>query len=648
MVEAPSPSLQQARRLHRAGRLDRAARFYERALRDDSRQSEAMHGLGALALQRGDYPEAVERLQAAIAARGDVALYYYDLGNVWRKLGRKTEAVMAYLRAADLDRQSFDAVFNLGSVLCELVRPAEGARALRLAISLRPDHADAHLMLGTCLERLGQIDTAVEQYLWTLRLRKDDPRAFLLLGGALFKAGHVAEADLAFARALALDPHQPGAHSRRLAALNYRADLSAREMAEAHLDWGRRHAAALLPAAPEAGERSHPNAPDPARRLRIGYLSPNFFRHSVAHFLLPVLRAHDRQQIEIFCYSNSVIVDDTTHALQAASAHWREIVGQSDEQIATLVSADEIDILVDLAGHTGDGRPLVFARRPAPVQVAWLGYPQTTGMSAMDYRLSDAIVEPPGEADALSAETIIRLPRGFHCFGRPGEDPPGDGCEGETLPVGPPPALANGFITFGSFNTVQKMSTPLVALWARVLQAVPGSRLVLKSLPDAVIADRYHALFAAEGIDPARIEFLHWKASRPDHLRLYERMDIALDTFPYHGTTTTCEALWMGVPVLSLCGEGHVSRVGASLLNRVGLGNWIVASEEAYVEHAARFAADLLSLTRLREELRARMRGSALCDAAEFTRDLEAAFRAMWQTWCRPESQAGQKFRTFC
>ena len=640
MVKSRSSSLQQAFRWQAAGQAARAERLFQRVLREDPRQSEALHGLGMLALEKGDHPMAVERLEAAVAARGDVARYHHDLGNAWRKLGRKTEAVMAYLRAADLDREFFDALFDLGAVLAELVRPAEGAQALRLALRLRPDHAEARLILGTCLERLGQIDAAVEQYLAALRLRADDPRALLLLGGALFKAGHVVDADRAFARALTLDPSQAGAHSRRIAALNYRADLGARELAAAHLEWGRRHAARFLPV---DGRHPFPNPPDPARRLRVGYVSPNFFRHSVAHFLLPVLRAHNRHEVEIFCYSNSVIVDDTTRALRAEAAHWRETLGQSDEQVAALIRVDGIDLLVDLAGHTGDGRPLVFARRPAPVQVAWLGYPQTTGMEAVDYRLSDDIVEPPGEADGLSAETIVRLPRGFHCFGRPGEDLPGDGCEGVALPVGPLPALGNGSVTFGSFNTVQKMGAPLVSMWARVLRAVPGSRLVLKSLPDAVIADRYHALFAAEGIDPARVEFLRWTPARPDHLRLYDRMDIALDTYPYHGTTTTCEALWMGVPVLSLCGDGHVSRVGASLLTRVGLEDWIVTGEDAYVEKAVRAASDLSALVQLRVGLRDRMRGSALCDANGFARDLEGAYRAMWQAWCRGENGRAQK-----
>ncbi len=629
MATLTTTSLEQAHRLHRAGRLSQAESVYRRILREDSRQGDAHQGLAVLAYQQGDDAAAVGHARAAIAADPDVPAYYIHLGNVWRRMRRKTEAVAAYFRAAELDRENFEALYQLGSLLCELLRPDEGAGALRLAVTLQPNHAPAHLYLGLCLERLGQLDAAIEQYLITLRLQPENPRAYLMLGGALFKTGHVVEADLAFLRSLTLDPRQPSAHSRRIAALNYRCDLSARAVADAHREWDRMHGAPLWP---EAAESSPPRQErDPARRLRVGYVSPNFFRHSVSHFLLPLLRAHDRSEFEVFCYAESSVVDETTTALMGAAEHWRTTHGEADETVAAQIRADGIDVLVDLAGHTGDNRLLVFARRPAPVQVSWLGYPQTTGMKAMDYRLSDAVVEPPSEADALSVEAIVRLPHGFHCFGRPGEDPAGDGCEGESLEIGPLPALANGFLTFGSFNTVQKMSPALVKAWAFILKHTPGSQLLLKSLPDDVIAAGFHALFAAEGIEPTRVEFLRWTGSRADHLRLYNRMDIALDPFPYNGTTTTCEALWMGVPVLTLRGDRHVSRVGASLLTRIELADWVADSEEAYVQQALWRTGDLLHLARLRAGLRERMRRSPLCNAPAFARDMEAAFRGMWQ-----------------
>ena len=626
-------TLEHAHRLHRTGKARDAEALYRRILRTSASartQGDAHQGLSVLFYQEGDDESALRHAQSALRANGAVSAYFLHLGHVLNRLRRTTEAVRAYLRAVELDQGSLEALFALGALLTELQRPREAAGALRLAVGLDPRHAGAHLYLGHCLERLGQIDDAVEQYLLTLRLEPRDARAYLLLGGALVKAGHAAEADLAFGKSLEIDPHQPTTRSRRIAAMNYRSDLAARQVADAHREWDRWHGEPLFPTRPPSAR------PRDGGKLRIGYVSPNFYRHSVAHFLLPMLRRHNRDAFEIFLYAENAVDDDTTRALRAAADHWRLIHGASDEDVAARVRADGIDILVDLAGHTGDNRLLVFARKPAPVQVSWLGYPQTTGMRAMDYRLSDAVTEPPGEADELSAEAVVRLPRGFHCFGRPGEDPPGDGCEGDPPEIGPPPAAANGYVTFGSFNTVQKMPPDLVRAWAAILRATPGSRLLLKSYPDDVIGRRFRDLFEAEGVEPARVEFLRTTLSRTEHLRLYHRMDIALDPFPYNGTTTTCEALWMGVPVVTLCGDRHAARVGASLLTRMDLEDWITHDEEAYVEQAAGRAGDLPGLSRLRHTLRGRMRNSPLCDAAGFARDLEGAFHEMWQRSLAP------------
>lgn len=619
------PSLAHAHRLHRAGQEREAEATYRRILRAHPAHGDAHQGLSVLAYGRGDDATALRHAQAAVQANGQMPACHLHLGHVLKRLRRNTEAVGAYLRAAELDQANFDALFHLGALLTELQRPREAANTLRLAAGLVPEHAGVHLYLGHCLERLGQIDDAVERYLTVLRLEPRNARAYLLLGGALVKAGHAAEADLAFQKSLELDPHQPTTRSRRIAALNYRSDLTARQVADAHKEWDRWHGAPLFPARPPAARRRD------EERLRVGYVSPNFYRHSVAHFLLPTLRCHDRSAFEVFLYAENAIDDATTQALRAAADHWRPIHGERSEDVAALVRADKIDILVDLAGHTGDNRLLVFARKPAPVQVSWLGYPQTSGMRAMDYRLSDAVTEPSGDADELSAEAIVRLPHGFHCFGRPGEGQPGDGCGGQTLEIGPLPAAANGFVTFGSFNTVQKMPPNLVRAWALILKETPGARLLLKSYPDDVIGQRFRTLFETEGVDPERVEFLHMTDSRFEHLRLYNRMDIALDPYPYNGTTTTCEALWMGVPVVTLCGDRHVARVGASLLTRMGLEDWITHDEETYIAEAVRRAGDPAGLAELRGTLRERMRRSPLCDAEGFARDIEAAFHEMWR-----------------
>ena len=361
----------------------------------------------------------------------------------------------------------------------------------------------------------------------------------------------------------------------------------------------------------------------PPRRLRLGYVSPDFVHHAVSYFFEPVLTARDPAAFEVFCYSDAPVADAVTQRLRAASDGWRDIAGLSDERVAELVRADRIDILVDLAGHTARNRLLVFARKPAPVQVTWLGYPNTTGLAAIDFRLTEAVSDPLGLTEAWHSEELVRLPGTFSCYAPPPESPP----------VNALPALAAGQVTFGCFNNLAKVTPPALALWARVLREVAGSRLFLKSpgLADLETVARLREEFALHGIPADRLEFSGAELSVAAHLSLYHRVDVALDTFPYNGTTTTCEALWMGVPVVTLAGATHVSRVGASLLTHLGAPEWIGDAPEAYVARCRGLAADLPRLAVLRSGLRERMRGSPLCDAAGFTRGLEDALRAIWR-----------------
>jgi predicted O-linked N-acetylglucosamine transferase (SPINDLY family) len=375
-----------------------------------------------------------------------------------------------------------------------------------------------------------------------------------------------------------------------------------------------------------SGEPPHPNHPDPERRLRVGYVSPDFREHSVSAFLDPVIAGHDRRWFEVFCYAEVVRPDDTTARFRGLSDGWCSTLGMTDGAVAGRIRDDGIDILVDLAGHTAGNRLRVFAERPAPVQVTWLGYPNTTGLSAMDYRLSDAVADPAGEADALHSETLVRLANGFLCFA-----PPADAPE-----VGETPALATGQVTFGSFNNLAKVTPDVVEAWADILNRIPNSRLVLKSRPlaDEKTRERYLEMFGAHGVDPGRVELCSWIASKSGHLGAYERLDIGLDPFPYNGTTTTCEALWMGVPVVTLGGDRHAGRVGASILARVGLAGLVAETKADYVEQAVALAGDLDRLSALRGGLRSRMEKSPLCDAGGFARDIEAAYREMWRRVC--------------
>jgi protein O-GlcNAc transferase len=381
----------------------------------------------------------------------------------------------------------------------------------------------------------------------------------------------------------------------------------------------------LRPSPPPPPPPPHDNAPLPDRRLRVGYVSADLGRHPVGYFLAPVLAAHDRAGFAIHCYSARTAEDDITARCKAASESWQIVAGLDDAALAERIRADGIDILVDLAGHTGDNRLRCFALKPAPVQVTWLGYPGTTGLREIDYRLTDAIVDPVGAADALSSEILVRLPNGFLCYTPPaGFDPAA------------PPASTAGGITFGSFNNLAKFDAEAAALWARILHRVPGSRLLLKSLQTADPPSwrRYLALFAAHGIAADRVVALPWLPSAADNLAAYGQLDIALDPFPYNGTTTSCDALWMGVPVVTLAGNRHAGRVGASIVRRLGMAELIAATPDDYVEIAVRLAADPGRLAALRGELRERFRASPLHDSRGLARDIEAAYRTMWQRWC--------------
>ena len=347
----------------------------------------------------------------------------------------------------------------------------------------------------------------------------------------------------------------------------------------------------------------------------------------MAFFLEPILSTHDRVEFESVCYSDVKQPDAVTGRLRALAGEWRDIRGRSDDQVAELVRRDRIDILVDLAGHTAGNRLLVFARKPAPVQVTYLGYPNTTGLTSIDYRITDECADPTGAADRLHTEKLVRLKNGFLCYLPPEESPE----------VSPTPVLRNGTVTFGSFNQLPKLSNEVVRIWAATLSRVPGSRLLLKAhgFSNEETRSRFRERFAEHGITPDRLELRCDVPSTRSHLELYGEVDVALDPFPYNGTTTTCEALWMGVPVIAWAGPTHRARVGVSLLTGLGLAEWIAESRERYVELAVELAGDPARLDRIRHGLRDRMRQAPLMDGAGFTRGLEQAYREMWRSWVR-------------
>src|SRR5262249_23793600 len=441
-------------------------------------------------------------------------------------------------------------------------------------------------------------------------------------GVLLKESGRLAESLAVHRHTVELDPRLPAGRSNLLYTLNYDETVSRDALYAEHVAWGN---SVRFP----IGGSRFANAPDPARRLRIGYVSGDFRHHSVAFFFAPLLDARGRTAVEVFLYSNDARADRMTAWLRERADHWVPIHHLSDELAAARIREDAIDILVDLSGHTSHNRMMLFARKPAPLAVTWLGYPNTTGLPAIDYRFTDAVADPPGEADRLHTERLVRLARGFLCYRAP--DDAGS--------VAPLPALGAGHVTFGSFNNVAKLSPATIALWARLLREVSGSRLLLKAsqFKDRGTRERIAAAFAAAGIDRKRVTVLPPQATTAEHLAAYGRVDIALDPLPYNGTATTCEALWMGGPVATLRGERHAARVGASILTARGLEDLIAQTPDEYVATAVKLARERDALAMLRAGLRERMRASPLCDGAGFARAIEGAYRAMWRDWCAAE-----------
>jgi predicted O-linked N-acetylglucosamine transferase (SPINDLY family) len=495
----------------------------------------------------------------------------------------------------------------------------ESLASYRDALAIRPNYAKAHNNLGNALQGIGKVEEGVASYRRALALKPDYAEAHCNLGLALQALGNLEEALASYHKALTIKPDYAVARSNLLfTLLSSMVDLDT--VYEEHCRWEKSHAMQHQPL-------QHQCDGDVNKRLRVGFVSADFRTHSVGYFLEAPFSSYDRERMTIYCYSNSHLEDETTARLRPLVKEWRNIVGWADEKVIDAIQADAIDILVDLSGHTRGNRLTVFARKPAPIQVTWLGYPGiTTGLTAIDYRLSDEVADPLGVADTLCVEQLIRLPNGHHCY-HPSADAP---------EIGPLPMTSNRVITFGSFNNLTKITPEVVDSWVDILQAVPRSRLLLKnaSLDSPGVRERYMSLFAAS-IEPERIIFKAWVPSRQAHFALYNEVDIALDTFPFNGVTTTCEALWMGVPVMTWCGDRHSARLGASLLTRVSLEDLVASDINGYVTTTVTLAGDPERLEGLRSGLRDRMRASPLCDGVGFSHDLESMFRNAWQNWCQ-------------
>jgi predicted O-linked N-acetylglucosamine transferase (SPINDLY family) len=671
---------------HQAGRIAAAAQIYRQILDVEPNHPDALHLLGVAAHLQGNQPLAMDYIRRALAVKPDAAPFHSNLGLCYQALKQPDRAIACWRRAVELEPDYADALNNLGTALTEQGKLDEATACCRRAIELQPAFAEAHNSLGIALKAqgkleeavacyqqvlvlkpnyaeacnnlanalyaLGDLDAAEACYRRALTLKPDYAEGFNNLGNVLRELGRLDEAGACWRRALEIKPDYaeahnnagnifreqgkleeafacyrrallekpdyPLAHGNLLAAMQYRGDITLSALAEAHAEWDRKHAAPL-----RAAWRSHENVRDPDRRLRLGFVSPDFGRHPVGYFLIRAWENLDRGQCQIVAYSDRKVEDDFTPRFQAAATAWQVVFGRSDEQLAEQIRADAVDILFDLSGHTASNRLLVFARKPAPIQISWIGYEGTTGLTAMDYLLADRFVVSPG-TERYYQERVLRLPEGYVCY-EPSSLAP---------PVGPLPALDAGRVTFGSFNNPAKITPQVVAVWAAILGRVAGSRLVLKyrGLDDAGTRRHFQGLFAEHGVAADRLELAGW-SDFADMLQQYGRLDVALDPFPFSGSATTCEALWMGVPVITCPGETFASRHSLSHLSNIGLLETIAGDHDQYVDLAVGLAGDLPRLAAIRAGLRSQMAAGALCDGSRLARNLMVCLRDVWRQW---------------
>jgi protein O-GlcNAc transferase len=665
-----------------AGRPAQAEAIYREILAQNPRDSEALGRLGLIYLEQKRFDEAIRHFGSGLEERPDSPALWSHLGIALQESGRSKEAIEAFRMACDL-RPSAGQLFsnlgnalwqagqltqaevicrkaielkpdlpeawgNLGNVLLEKDELAEAVEALQNSVRLRPDFAAGFYNLGRALNSAHRFPEAVAAFGRAVELRPDDLVARNYLGCAFLSAsepeaaeavfanlvkakpedayawnnlasslkslGRMPEAIQAYRRAIELRPDAADIHSNMIYDLYYH-ETDPETIYRELRTWNHRHCKPLH-------DRIKPlkNDKNPQRRLRVGYVSADFWDHASAYFLDPLLRSHDHKQFEIFCYAQMVRTDWVTRRLQTYADHWLDTRPFDDETLAERIRKDQIDILVDLKLHCVNNRSLVFARKPAPVEVVWLGYPDSTGLETMDYRLTDRYLE--NEASPYSMpEKRIFLPDCFWCY---------DPLTTEPAPS-PLPATSMGYVTFGCLNAFNKVTETILSLWGRILRAVPRSRLVLLTPPGAA-RERVMEALTRDGADPAAVEFVS-RMFRPDYLATYRRIDIGLDTFPYNGHTTSLDAFWMGVPSVTLAGRGPLSRGTWSQLCNLGLQDFAATDPEGYVRLAVAKASDLRSLAALRQVLRDRMEHSPLMDANRFAQAVEGAYWRMWKSF---------------
>ncbi|WP_213741535.1 tetratricopeptide repeat protein [Bradyrhizobium sp. dw_411] len=647
-----------ARDHHKAGRFTEAEKLYTAILSADPGHADSLHMFGQLAHQTSRAEAAIRLISEAIRLKGDVAEFHCSLGivlaesgrleeakqcferalalqpgspeaqtglgYVYRSLGQVDEAIRRYSAVIAAGVNTADAHNNLGALLFDLNRLDEAAVHGMEALRQNPDLAEAHNNLGNVYRETGRLDEALRHYREALRLKPGYAPAWNNIGNALKSQGKLTEAIANFRTAISLDPGFFPAHSNLIMTLGYSAEVPHEMLVEQARQFNDAVAVPLL------RTRAFANVPDPGRRLRIGYVSGDFRNHVVNYFFEPLLAHHAKDDFEFFAYANMHAEDDVTGRLKQHFDHWRDIRALSDDAAADLIEADGIDILIDMSGHMAGNRMLLFARKPAPVQATWLGFTTTTGVKAIDYRITDIYADPPGMTEHLNTETLWRLPATFCCY---------QARAGIADPIDHPPRDDNGFTTFGCFNNFTKVTDGTLECWAEILQRVGDARLLLEipGIDGAEFRAETQARLARLGLPLDRVILEPRK--RSNQYVLYNKIDIALDPFPFNGGATTLDATWMGVPVVSLAGKYFTARMGVTIMNNIGLPELSAADEKTYVDIAANLATDPSRLRAIRHNLRQRMSGSPIMDYAAFARDIESAYRGMWQAWCTKQSE---------
>jgi len=661
-VQFPDPqaALNHAMELHRTGKLVEAENLYRQLQQHFPQATDLVHLIGLIEVDTGRKDEGFANLRRVIALQPNVPHYHANLGARLLEQREAVEALACLDRAIELQPETASHHYNRGNALLQLQRWSEALATYRLSLSLQPDNPSCELQLGLALHSAGLTQEAIAHYRDMLHRRPADLSAATNLGAMLQAECDLDGAAEAFQHALRIEPNNTiplnnlavihkelgetgpaiqllrrcvelqsdskEIRSNLILIMHYDPATTDGAIAEQHAEWNRRHVPATTP---------HANPPIPTRKLRIGFISPDLRDHVVGRALLPSLTRHDRSQFEIFCYAGAH-PDAFGQKFRDHADGWRETTGWPADLFARRIREDQIDILVDLSLHTSDNRLDVFALKPAPVQVSWLGYPESSGLSTMDHRLTDAHLEPPtGNQIAAAGEKACLLPDCWTCYEPPSGHPA----------VNHLPSRDGRPFTFGSLNNSCKINDEVLGAWARILLARPDARLLLLAKQGSH-RRRFTEALTKLGVAPAQICFADYLPSTPDLsqgalLARYHEIDLALDTFPYGGMTTTLDALWMGVPVVSLIGQRNLGRAGLSILSNVGLADFAVPSVDAYVETAIRLSNDKPALTALRASLRSRMQASPLLNAEGFTRKLEVSFRDMWVEWCQRQGTVG-------